>query len=340
MPNYTEPRVLSVVRNLCKPGNDVFDVGANFGGVTIAMSRAVGPRGSVLAFEANPGIAKRCQDNMVAGGCTNSQLFHGAIYSRSGEEIDLYISENQVADSIHHRVSDKSIKVPTLALDDVVRSMNVRPAVVKMDIEGAEYDALLGFEDTLKFARPYLILEQAPQEPRCVEFLIERGYKAIDLSTYQDVSSISDLVADTVVTDILFGHGDSLERAGYRSGLSEIATLAGSDFINGGKLILSKPLALEPGRYVVKADFASADDDVQEVFCGAWITDAPEPLMQHHGHSHSLSRLAHRWVFDIPRATSASMFFNFPQAVPNTFDVKGVQLWRVTCSGATPPYWV
>jgi hypothetical protein len=58
-PNYTEPQVLYPLRDLIKPGQTAFDVGANFGFLSVAMSRRAGPRGAVCAFEANPQIAKR-----------------------------------------------------------------------------------------------------------------------------------------------------------------------------------------------------------------------------------------------------------------------------------------
>lgn len=40
----TEPQVLYLLRDLIKPGQPVFDVGANFGFLSIAMSHRAGPR--------------------------------------------------------------------------------------------------------------------------------------------------------------------------------------------------------------------------------------------------------------------------------------------------------
>lgn len=338
-PNYTEPRVLAAVRDICGAGDDVLDVGANFGGITIAMSRAVGPRGSVFGFEANPAIAKRCQDAVVEAGCGNVQIVHSAIYSKSGEFIDLYLSDNMVADSIHYKVSDRSISVPTLALDDFISRMKLRPTFVKMYIEGAEYDALLGFEGTLKFMKPLLILEQAPSEPRCVEFLIKLGYHAIDLSTYQEISSISQLVPETVVTDILFGYGDALNRIGYRPGTTNIASVTQADFQIDGLVMRSKPLPLTPGRYMVHAEYGSNEDDAAELFCGAWAAGSSEPIMQHHGSTASLSRLAHRWIFDLIIAQDVSLFFRFVGRVPESFSFSHASITRVDCISGPRMSW-
>ncbi|MGF3027267.1 FkbM family methyltransferase [Methylobacterium aquaticum] len=339
-PNYTEPRVLVAVRDICGAGNDVLDVGANFGGITIAMSRAVGPRGSVFGFEANPAIAKRCQANIVEAGCGNVQIVHSAIYSSSGKFVDLYLSDNMVADSIHYKVSNKSIMVPTLSLDDFVTRMKVQPTFVKMDIEGAEYDALLGFEGTLKFLKPLLILEQAPSEARCVDFLINLGYRAIDLSTYQEINSISQLAPETIVTDILFGHGDALDRINYRPGTTTIATVNRDELKTEDLILRSNPIHLQAGRYIVQADYASDEQDSAELFCGVWIADHPEPLMQHHGSTNSLARLAHRWVFDLAAPNDVSIFFRCVGKIPASFNFSHANIMSVDCFNTARSLWV
>ena len=48
--NLWEPTVQLVLRDLCLPGDTVFDVGANFAGLTTIMSRMVGPKGVVCSF--------------------------------------------------------------------------------------------------------------------------------------------------------------------------------------------------------------------------------------------------------------------------------------------------
>src|SRR6266536_5329495 len=72
-PNYTEPPVLFAIRDLVEPGGTAFDVGANFGHLTIPMSRRSGPRGAVCAFEANPSIADSCQAALVRTGVGDGQ---------------------------------------------------------------------------------------------------------------------------------------------------------------------------------------------------------------------------------------------------------------------------
>ena len=54
--SFWEPTVALAIRDHCRPGDVVFDVGANAGALALMMSRLVGPRGIVCAFEASPRI--------------------------------------------------------------------------------------------------------------------------------------------------------------------------------------------------------------------------------------------------------------------------------------------
>src|SRR5260370_7826509 len=93
--------------------------------------------------------------------------------------LQLYVSGNGVSDSLYNKVSENTISVTSLALDDFVEEMNLLPSLVKMDIEGAEYDALRGFERTIARARPLLILEQQIGDDRCLAWLLKEDITAI-----------------------------------------------------------------------------------------------------------------------------------------------------------------
>jgi FkbM family methyltransferase len=191
-PNYTEPQVLYALRDLIRPSRTVFDVGANFGYLSIAMSRRTGPRGAVCSFEANPQIAARCQAALVKSGCGNVQVISAAVCHTSRQRVTLYLSDNMVADSINRKVSDRSVEVRTIALDDFVEDTGLAPDFVKMDIKGAEFDAVSRFVRTIEKHNPILILEQQPDDDTCFRLLRERGYTALELRSYEAIESFSD----------------------------------------------------------------------------------------------------------------------------------------------------
>lgn len=135
--NLWEPPVQIALRDLCRPGDIVFDVGANFGGLTTAMSRMVGSRGIVCAFEASPRIIGICQKNVVMSGCNNVQVYHSAVYSKSHETVPIYLG-GHLNDSIYstNEAETAAFNIKTIALDDFVAFTNLVPNLIKMDIEG------------------------------------------------------------------------------------------------------------------------------------------------------------------------------------------------------------
>src|SRR5512141_679281 len=59
-----EPDLQAAVRDLVRPGQVVYDVGANIGYVTLLLARAAGENGKVIAFEALPENAERWHTNI------------------------------------------------------------------------------------------------------------------------------------------------------------------------------------------------------------------------------------------------------------------------------------
>jgi FkbM family methyltransferase len=328
-PNYTEPQVLFPLRDLIKPGQTVFDVGANFGHLSVAMSRRTGLHGAVCAFEANPQIAKRCQAALVRGGCGNAQVISAAVYHTSRQRLQLYLSDNMVADSINRQVSDRSIEVRTLALDDFVADTGLVPDFVKMDIEGAEFDALSGFVRTIETHGPTLILEQQLEDDRCYALLRQRGYTALELRTYESIENYLDISKDIVVSDILYALPGRLVDTPYASPITKVVECElGSDAFHWTAERMFEtvqPIDLRVGRYIVTVDFSSDID--AELKCG--IAMKSVPIMQYHGRADWLARLARHWVVAVDVDGPASLFFNFPRQCDPALRVAGARLRRL-----------
>lgn len=340
-PNFTEPHVQIALGDLCKPGDTVFDVGTNFGGLALTMSRRVGPRGVVCAFEANPKIAAMAQQSLVRWGCGNVQIYHNAVFHTSNTLLELFVSENQVSDSLYNRVSDKTIKVLSLALDDFVEETGLVPGLVKMDIEGAEYDVLLGFEKTLARHRPVLVLEQQPSDPRCLNFLRERGYLAIDLRTYKVLESMDQLAPGTVVTDILYAPPEKLQGTPYAPPYptTEVTRLTAADFSwqSDTVLLTREPMQWQPGRYLITADFMALSPTV-ELKVG--LAEQNIALMRYHGTSGWLARVARDWVMDIAYPRPIDVFFDFPGGRDDSFALNSILIRRIdTFDALHRPAW-
>lgn len=282
--NFWEPSVQLALRDLIKPGSIVFDVGANVAGLSILMSRLTGPKGIVCAFEASPRIIELTHGNIIASGCNNIQLYHNAIFSESGKDITIYAG-GHLNDSIYNQGEFKNNvgkTVKTMALDDFVNHTGLIPDIIKMDIEGAEFDALQGMKSKTLASKPHLILETSPNDMRCFEFLFSLGYVTFDLNNYKPITSTDDFSTGSDIRNLLYVHETRLEETPYTRDpklTKETAYLA-SDFQNQSGSWFSKWITLKPGRYVIWYDLSGNPDD--EVMVG--IEDEQTGICRYHAH--------------------------------------------------------
>jgi FkbM family methyltransferase len=114
------------------PGMTVFDVGAHSGYYTLMLSRRVGPRGKVFAFEPNEINLLNLKKHLHLNRVRNVEIVEAAVTDRVGTAC--FYEEDY-----NSRLSDQGRLVKTVRLDDFPT-----PDFVKMDIEGAEQKALLG----------------------------------------------------------------------------------------------------------------------------------------------------------------------------------------------------
>jgi FkbM family methyltransferase len=136
-----------------KNGQTFVDIGANLGYFTILAAKLVGNTGKVYGFEPNPHMMKFLKDNIAMNWLMqNVKLYENAIYS-SNTEITFHIAKRyQGNSSIYERNENEmmneeyeNVTVQAVRADDHLKDLN-NIDWVKIDIEGGEYQALLGME--------------------------------------------------------------------------------------------------------------------------------------------------------------------------------------------------
>lgn len=172
-------------------GHCAIDVGANVGGLSIAMSRMVGPEGHVHSFEANPRLLPVLERDLGLNGAAGNVTTVGlAAWSRSGERLPFYCDDRPWAQrsSLVYNVSESVEIVETIRLDDYVRQHELSPSAIKLDVEGAEADVLEGAEAVLREHEPVVVLEYWPRgEPDPLDILETLGYTCFDTNRYERV---------------------------------------------------------------------------------------------------------------------------------------------------------
>jgi FkbM family methyltransferase len=167
-----DPDEIHWMRGALREGDVVVDAGAYKGGYTYWMRRAVGPTGTVFAFEPQPEIASHLQDCVDAFGWANVSVVRAALSSEPGERTLLVPGGMPSPGASLHGASLPSgstgypVRLDTLDhfLDGHARGARVR--LIKCDVEGHELDVFSGATGTLEAYRPLLLFEcEARHDP-------------------------------------------------------------------------------------------------------------------------------------------------------------------------------
>ena len=151
-----------LVTKICLPSKTFIDVGSHIGSIISEVqvhSRSI----SIVGIEAIPekiANLRRCFPAV--------EFFECALGNDSGE-INFYVNEKESGYSSllkpekdSKKSNTREIVVPIKRLDDISKFENVD--VIKIDVEGAELDVILGGKDTIVNNKPIIMFESAPGE--------------------------------------------------------------------------------------------------------------------------------------------------------------------------------
>jgi FkbM family methyltransferase len=135
------------LRGAIGAGDTVVDCGANVGYFSLLASRAVGPRGTVIAVEPDAGNLRLLRHNLWRNGCDNVRVIAAAAADERGV-LALRHSETNFGDhQVHPDAAPDDVLVPCVALDEVLGGARVN--VVKIDTQGFDHLVLAGLTRTL-----------------------------------------------------------------------------------------------------------------------------------------------------------------------------------------------
>lgn len=179
-----DPHLLDFVREHVKSGMCVWDVGANVGLLSFAAAAKAGATGEVVSIEpdvdnqrlmlrtarANAGIAPVSVLGVaVAKPPTRFAKFEISSRSRCSNKLAGF-GNTQFGE----RSETRSVVIVTL--DDILTNFRA-PDVLKMDVEGAEIDAILGGLKLLNDVRPLFMIEvNKENRDEMTRILVEAGY--------------------------------------------------------------------------------------------------------------------------------------------------------------------
>jgi FkbM family methyltransferase len=185
-----EPRMIQWLRDTLEPGGTFVDVGANEGYFSVIAAKQCGENGKVYAVEPQEDCHAALRVNSRLNGCNNIEIVPVVVSDHCGEAVlHLHSATNTGATSIWRRSrsgirSMKAICRPLGALLDGKEIATVD--LLKIDIEGAEYEAVMGSQQLFRSGRikaialevhPAILAERGLSNATIHEFLIDSGYR-------------------------------------------------------------------------------------------------------------------------------------------------------------------
>ncbi len=172
-----------LLKQLCGPGNIVIEVGANIGTHTVPLAKHIGEHGRLLAFEPQRLVFQTLCANIALNSLENVDCFWAALGRAPGSitvpEIDPNMETNLGGVSLLD--ARDGGQVDCFTLDSVLSKYLPLPFVklIKIDVEGMEYDVISGGRQIIQEHKPFLYVENdRPEKSETLMRLIDSlGYR-------------------------------------------------------------------------------------------------------------------------------------------------------------------
>jgi FkbM family methyltransferase len=163
-----EPTETDLILSLLSPGDTFIDVGANIGWFTLLAAHAVGGSGKVYAFEPRTDRRARLEQSIAENGFETRCVVEAAALGTTACDTTLGWVPSE-------RNPGHSFIMPSAPIEgaETIETISVRALdsfnipgpvrLIKIDVEGAEPQAIAGAMELITRDRPILLLELFPQ---------------------------------------------------------------------------------------------------------------------------------------------------------------------------------
>ncbi|WP_213611896.1 FkbM family methyltransferase [Pseudoalteromonas sp.] len=137
----------------------IFDVGANFGYLSLVWSQTLAKNGQVFAFEANTWVSDCLVKSVFQNDLQRTITVVNNAVGDVCKPVQLFLnhSSSNVLD-LHH--IDNSVTIDMISIDSYVKQQNISGCdLIKIDVDGIEPAILNGAKETILKFQPMVIVE-------------------------------------------------------------------------------------------------------------------------------------------------------------------------------------
>ena len=160
---FGDEKILLVIKKISDQKKIfLLDCGSNYGFYSFYVA-SLNLDNQVLAFEASPKTFNAFKANLELNNFRNIDYKNLAISEVSGKFISFYESHNDWESSVTHSKFEntKIVTIETTAIDQELlkKDLNNFAIIIKLDIEGNEFNAIQGSKDAILRYEPLIIIE-------------------------------------------------------------------------------------------------------------------------------------------------------------------------------------
>lgn len=196
-----EPMTVRHLTSHLGTGGVFVDVGANSGYFTLIAAGLVGSGGRVIAFEPNPAVRRRLEQNVRRNGFDDRvDIAACALSDRNAERVPLFVPTfdglaTLVPEQTHAAsalAGAPAIDVATRTFDDWLAASSIDTvAMMKIDVEGAEMAVLAGMRTSLASGRVRRVILETAKDSAAHRLLVCLGFRPTHLESIGPVDNIA-----------------------------------------------------------------------------------------------------------------------------------------------------
>lgn len=179
---------------IIKKGDYVIEIGGHIGYFSTLFSSLIGPDGKLDVFEPSGENLKYLRENIslmprkVSKGVSiiekgvgdqniTLDFFIDPITGQNNsfvKDFDRYFENRKY--SAEKKTELIIVAAPLIRLDDFLQNTTVHPNFIKIDVEGFEYNVILGAKNTIEKCKPSFMIEIQKDENEIIAYFLSVGY--------------------------------------------------------------------------------------------------------------------------------------------------------------------
>jgi len=155
-----EQHLLDVINEYVVEGTVAIDAGANFGSISVPISKKLGNDGKLYSFEMSKVMANRLKRNIEQNKCSNIEVLNIALSDVADQSVffgELEEDKKTNFGDIRINKGEEGTEVKTTTID----SLNIQDKVsfIKIDCQGYDFKVMKGAKGTIEKYKPVIVFE-------------------------------------------------------------------------------------------------------------------------------------------------------------------------------------